>query len=118
MYNLLFCSRVCMAKWTSLYNRGEKHWHWMGGITEKASGNVLYPGYREWRKGVFKRDSYKCRLCGYQKSGQLVSHHIAPKSLYFNLMLVLNNGITLCKKCHWRVHYGPSLFDSLSWDFD
>lgn len=52
-------------------------------------------------KLVKKRDNYKCQICG--KNGEIV-HHILHKSKYPKLMLIINNGITLCRPCHLEVH--------------
>ena len=104
--NKQFCNRKCMAKWMSENCRGENHWNWKGGITEIASRNVLYPGYKEWRKEVFKRDGYKCVKCGCNKSGELEAHHIKPRSEFKELILDISNGLTVCKKCHKNIHYG------------
>lgn len=59
--------------------------------------------YAEWRKSVFARDNYTCRLCG-QIGGKLNAHHIKPYAKYESLRLDVENGITLCEKCHKGVH--------------
>jgi 5-methylcytosine-specific restriction endonuclease McrA len=104
-----FCSRICMAKWMSENKRGKNHWHWMGGITEKPSRDVLYPGYKEWRKQVYMREGFKCVLCGNSKSGELQAHHIKPRATYKELILDISNGICVCKKCHKEIHYGKKV---------
>ena len=106
-----FCDRKCMAKWMSQNKRGKNHWHWMGGITEKSSREVLYPGYKEWRKKVYIRDRFRCVLCGDNNNGELQAHHIKPVSSYRELILDISNGLTLCKKCHQEVHYGKKVQD-------
>lgn len=87
---------------------GEKHWNWQGGITEHLARDILYPGYKEWRKKVFGRDNFKCVLCGNNKSGELQAHHIKSVKNYKDLILDVSNGLTLCKKCHKREHYGKN----------
>ena len=59
--------------------------------------------YAEWRSEVFERDGYKCQLCG-QIGGNLNAHHIRPFKDYPDLRFDLNNGITLCEKCHRSLH--------------
>ncbi len=111
-----FCNRVCMAEWMSENKRGENHWHWQGGITEKKSRDNLYPGYKEWRREVYKRDNFQCQVCGYNKSGALEAHHKKPRNKYPELLLDVDNGITLCKKCHKEVHYGKNIQSQNSWE--
>lgn len=59
--------------------------------------------YRQWRAGVYERDEYTCQICG-QVGGKLNAHHIRPFAKYPELRLDLNNGVTLCKRCHDHVH--------------
>jgi hypothetical protein len=59
--------------------------------------------YVEWRKKVLIRDNFKCQLCE-NIGGILHAHHIFPFIKVKELRLNVNNGITLCKKCHENVH--------------
>lgn len=61
------------------------------------------PSYISWRTKVFERDKYTCAICG-QVGGELNAHHIRPFAEYPDLRLDLDNGVTLCKACHKRVH--------------
>lgn len=56
-----------------------------------------------WRNAVFARDKYTCQHCG-AHGVNLNAHHIRPWYLYPNERFNENNGITLCKKCHARMH--------------
>lgn len=61
-------------------------------------------GINVWKKAVWKRDNYTCQDCG--KTHCLVhAHHIKSAKEYPKLRLYINNGITLCKKCHFKRHY-------------
>ena len=61
------------------------------------------PEYRIWRKQVYERDNYTCQHCG-KKGGRLNAHHIKPFSKWENLRTEVDNGITLCEKCHKKLH--------------
>jgi hypothetical protein len=61
------------------------------------------PLVRLWRMKVFKRDSYTCQECG-AKDSTIQAHHIKPWKDNPDVRLDLNNGITLCLKCHKQIH--------------
>lgn len=54
-----------------------------------------------FRESVFKRDDYKCKLCG--STNNLDAHHITDRHLIINDGYVLSNGITVCESCHLKV---------------
>ena len=59
----------------------------------------------EWKRLIKERDHYTCRRCGAQlTSKQLHAHHMIPKWFMPELEYDLNNGITLCNKCHHQLH--------------
>ena len=59
--------------------------------------------YKEWRKAVYERDNYTCRMCG--KSGvRLNAHHIKSWKRFPAFRYDINNGVTLCEKCHKAYH--------------
>lgn len=51
----------------------------------------------EFREGVFKRDSYKCVICGEPGKD---AHHIIERRLFSDGGYYLENGATLCSKHH------------------
>lgn len=59
--------------------------------------------YKLWRLAVFERDKYTCRVCN-TKGGILHAHHIKEWAKHSELRFDINNGLTLCRKCHIEVH--------------
>ena len=62
-----------------------------------------------WRKSVFERDGYVCQGCGFDKGKILEAHHIifvsdCIKNDQWELIFDIDNGLTLCKKCHKKKH--------------
>jgi hypothetical protein len=60
-----------------------------------------------FREAVFKRDKYRCVMCGRPASTEvkLDAHHIQNRNLLPNGGYVLENGITLCDceaGCHLK----------------
>ena len=64
--------------------------------------------YVAWRTQVFERDNHTCRRC-FTRSGDwsakgkrvnLVAHHIKSWQDYPELRYDVDNGATLCVKCH------------------
>lgn len=86
-----------------LHLRGENACHWKGGITPK---NTLIRNSAEfglWRKSVFTRDNFVCQKC-LESGGYLHAHHINNFADFPELRLSIDNGITMCKKCHNNFH--------------
>lgn len=63
------------------------------------------PGYEEFRQAVLERDNYCCQMpgCKYKNRKWLQVHHIVPYANAYHLRTIVNNGITLCYKCHKRI---------------
>lgn len=57
--------------------------------------------YKDWAKAVRKRDNYICQRCG--KHGS-TAHHIQKFAHYPDLRTDIDNGETLCTKCHRKHH--------------
>jgi len=85
--------------------RGSSNPNWRGGIAiiNHRRYRVKYY-YQTWTKKVFERDGYICQGCGI-KGGNLEGHHILPVEFFPEKEYEISNGITLCKKCHNKVHY-------------
>ena len=95
---------------------GKNHWNWRGGISSlrQLLGNTIE--YKQWRESIFKRDDFTCQWCR-KRGTRLHVDHIkmfsflrdknnvkkVKDALNCKVLWDLNNGQTLCKKCHnWK----------------
>lgn len=112
-----FCSQKCMGL-SYKKNYSDKE------ITKIKNQIRASIEYRIWRQNVFIKDNFTCRECG-QKGGYLEAHHIKSFSelckeaweylplfnkydacIAYIPMWDINNGITLCNKCHKNKYHG------------
>jgi hypothetical protein len=84
--------------------RGEKGNNWKGGLTPINRRIRESVELRLWREAVFARDAWTCQHCGDNKGGNLNAHHIKQFAHFPELRTAIENGITLCKSCHIKVH--------------
>lgn len=56
---------------------------------------------RDWAIAVKERDNWKCKHCGMTVKTELQAHHIIPWKKSVDLRFDINNGLTLCKSCHY-----------------
>lgn len=80
---------------------------WKGGAEYHRVERSTYE-YRIWRKSVFDRDEYMCQCCG-EKSHKghhvtLAAHHIKNWNDNQDCRYDVDNGITLCERCHLDFH--------------
>jgi hypothetical protein len=77
----------------------ENNANWRGGIADpnRLLRNSLLG--KLWIRAVFVRDNFACQECG-QRGGALEAHHIQPFSYYEEARFDVDNGKTLCVKCH------------------
>ena len=128
------CCRKCADKYKGDGLRGRKHSKealakmrnvrlgklnpaWNGGTNTINMSIRGMPEYKEWRLMVFGRDNFTCQKCGIRGT-YLEAHHKKP----LRTILIKNkingvvdarlckelwnieNGMTLCKKCHKNKH--------------
>jgi len=126
-----FCSRKCYGKWLSQNKCGKNNPLWKNGITSIVGLIRKSIKYKQWRQDVFIHDNFTCQKCGVKsgngKAVYLEAHHKTPFNklieevkkylpllpLYEGAMTYtplweINNGITLCKKCHQKTKKGRS----------
>lgn len=79
--------------------------NWDEGAEAKAKRDRNSPEYLAWRTAVYVRDEFRCQICG-NVGGRLNAHHIEYFSKCVEKRFDIDNGITLCEKCHRAVHRG------------
>lgn len=82
---------------------GKDNNFWKGGIASKQNSERNKAKYKNWRKKVFERDGYICRICEC-KGGNLHAHHIKPFAKYPKSRYLIKNGLTVCRDCHSKIH--------------
>ena len=86
--------------------RGREHWNWKPSIAQEDRDNkrgcVKNPKYDAWRRSVYERDEYKCKITG--KTGNIVAHHIFAWNKFPEPRYNTNNGITMLASIHNQFH--------------
>jgi endogenous inhibitor of DNA gyrase (YacG/DUF329 family) len=97
-----FCSKKC-ADLGGFRFKGKEHPNWRGGRRAGIAALRSLPIYKNWSRGVLKRDSFTCYDCG-KVGGRLNAHHLKGFTAFPSLRYELLNGITLCSPCHAKRH--------------
>ena len=82
---------------------GKNNPNWKGGITPLNAKIRYSREYKKWRDSVYERDNWTCQHCNI-RGYKLNAHHIKEFKDYPKERFNLSNGLTLCEKCHKRVH--------------
>jgi len=82
--------------------KGENHYNYNHELTEDERKDREQSLYNEWRKSVYERDGYRCVCCDSNRN--LHAHHIYSYHSHPELRVDIDNGITLCKDCHYEFH--------------
>lgn len=83
--------------------KGNKAYNWKGGITPENVKIRNSIEVRLWRESVFARDNWTCQKCE-QRGRELNAHHIKNFADCSEFRTSIENGMTLCKKCHREFH--------------
>jgi len=121
--NSLLGKKHTMTRRINISNslKGKNNPNWTGGSKLQMEIRNLY-FYSYWRLHIFKRDMFTCRICKLKTRNIHVHHLISFKYIIINyniknikdalnceLLWNTNNGITVCKECHKKIHYGDKL---------
>ncbi len=85
----------------SISKLGNKNPNWKGGVYNPRNINSFK--YTLWREKIFIRDNFTCQICN-NVGGNLNAHHIQAWVKFKKLRYKIDNGITLCVKCHKSIH--------------
>lgn len=102
----IYCCYKCFVEHRD-YPRGENHPRWNPNKGKQELRRNA--DYAEWRLAVFKRDNFTCQKC-HKQGVKLNAHHIYEYAKYDDLRLDVINGITLCVKCHKKLHKKDSKY--------
>jgi 5-methylcytosine-specific restriction endonuclease McrA len=84
---------------------GENHYLYNPNLTEEErERHRLDKRLKTWRLKVKERDNFKCKLCGDDRGGNLVAHHLNGYDNFKEERYEISNGITLCESCHTKFH--------------
>jgi hypothetical protein len=129
--NIFGCSHGCILKKMKYFNIprrelsqsnrissnqgkfGKGNIPWNNPLDGKRNMNLIEMNYkqkrdltrdkqRKWAYNIFKRDNYTCQICG--NRGKLNAHHIKSWKNFPDLRFDINNGISVCEICHYKVH--------------
>ena len=92
---------------------GEARWNYKGAITTLNKRIYDSYKYRQWRSDIFTRDNFICKKCGV-RGEYIEAHHLKEfskimaenkidtlrKAMNCEELWNINNGLTLCGKCH------------------
>lgn len=83
-----------------IHRSGKNNSNWKGGITPSLLSERTSLEYNKWRDDVYGKDWYTCQCCGQYKNIEKNAHHLYNFSKYDDKKFDIDNGITLCSKCH------------------
>jgi len=88
---------------------GKNHYRWLGGMPKDEHDRKSVK-YKRWRDSIYKRDNCICRMCLIKcVKEMMIAHHIKSFLDFPELRFDRDNGITLCRSCHVKLH---NIFDN------
>lgn len=96
---------------------GSRNANWKGGVTKENLRGRSKAQYMEWKSAVYAKAGWKCQHCGLEHGAVceccghrvlLHAHHIKAFDKFPDLRYEPSNGLALCERCHWKVHYKES----------
>lgn len=102
-----FCSADCRSKYVkdNKLMSGENNPRYNPNKTqEERERERNYDEYYEWRRKVYERDNYTCQCCGCTESNSFNAHHLNSYDWCIDGRTNVDNGVTICKKCHKNFH--------------
>ena len=97
-----FGNKYCSRKCSHDAMIGEKAPRWIDGKSMGRDRARDAEKIRQWRKKVFMRDYYTCKICGVKR--YLHAHHIIEWAKDESKRFDIDNGQTLCIDCHGARH--------------
>lgn len=101
---LTYCSKKCFKEHLKTKYLRENNPNWDGGVKSENQIGRFSVDYVIWRNAVFERDKYTCCTCG-KVGNKLHAHHVKKWSKFKELRYSVDNGLTLCEKCHKKIHF-------------
>lgn len=89
----------------TLARSGENHYKYNPLLTkeEREKRDMFNGTIRKWRDKVYIRDNYTCQICK-ETGGKLNAHHLNSWDTHKEERFEIDNGVTLCEKCHKEFH--------------
>ena len=85
--------------------KGENSPRWNADLTqEEREQERLIDGYKEWGFEIKKQYNFTCDICGDNRGGNLISHHLDGYNWCKDKRIDITNGVCLCEKCHKEFH--------------
>jgi hypothetical protein len=90
---------------------GSNNPNWKGGVSDTNKKIRKSKEYLYWVDSVYRRDKFICQECNIKcQKGNIIAHHIKPFSRFPKIRFDIDNGVTLCRSCHARIHNPKNKF--------